>query len=100
MSVKKYPARPEGDSLLKKRARAGLPLDRERCRACGGSRYWISREGVRVCSRCHPPASAAIVAEESLGEAECPHCEGVGYTEGVICEWCGGEGEGAQEEEP
>ncbi len=32
------------------------------CRACHGTRFWLSIHGVTVCGKCHPPASSNLVA--------------------------------------
>ena len=31
------------------------------CFQCGGGRFWVSKYGVIVCERCHPPATAKLV---------------------------------------
>lgn len=31
------------------------------CYACGGGRLWVSRWGVIVCERCHPPADTKLI---------------------------------------
>lgn len=33
----------------------------EVCLRCGAQRWWVSRYGVKVCEKCHPPCSASIV---------------------------------------
>ena len=33
-----------------------------RCRACRGTRFWLSIHGVTVCGKCHAPASPDLVA--------------------------------------
>ena len=35
---------------------------RKHCRACHGTRFWLSIHGVTVCGICHPPASSNLVA--------------------------------------
>ena len=35
----------------------------ESCRACGGRGWWVSRYGVKICARCHPPTNKSLVAE-------------------------------------
>ena len=32
----------------------------ERCYACGGSDFWLSIYGLRICRTCHPPAHPAL----------------------------------------
>ena len=31
------------------------------CYSCGGGRFWVSRWGVIVCERCHPPADTRLI---------------------------------------
>ncbi|HOT29022.1 MAG TPA: hypothetical protein PLU72_12625 [Candidatus Ozemobacteraceae bacterium] len=31
------------------------------CHVCGGGRLWVSRWGVIVCERCHPPANSKLI---------------------------------------
>ncbi|HOY67099.1 MAG TPA: hypothetical protein PLP29_09430 [Candidatus Ozemobacteraceae bacterium] len=31
------------------------------CFVCGGGRFWVSRWGVIVCERCHPPADPKLI---------------------------------------
>lgn len=31
------------------------------CFLCGGGRFWVSRWGVIVCERCHPPADTKLI---------------------------------------
>jgi len=31
------------------------------CYLCGGGRFWVSRWGVIVCERCHPPADTKLI---------------------------------------
>ncbi|HEY9070539.1 MAG TPA: hypothetical protein VIV61_09775 [Candidatus Ozemobacteraceae bacterium] len=31
------------------------------CHVCGGGRFWVSRWGVIVCERCHPPADTKLI---------------------------------------
>lgn len=31
------------------------------CYSCGGGRFWVSRWGVIVCERCHPPATPKMI---------------------------------------
>ncbi len=35
--------------------------ERGSCYLCGGGRFWVSRWGVIICERCHPPADHRIV---------------------------------------
>ena len=50
-----------GDSAPSERPPSG-PRGPVICRACTGSRYWVSIHGVTVCGKCHPPASSNLVA--------------------------------------
>ncbi len=48
------PDRPEEPSIPTKEPRC--------CRACRGTRFWVSIHGQEVCATCHPPASPDLVA--------------------------------------
>jgi len=43
------------------------------CPCCGGTRWWWSIHGVRVCQNCHPPADPTLVAEGALDKEESAH---------------------------
>lgn len=38
------------------------------CYCCKGSRWWLSRYGVLICTTCHPPAVPGLVARYVDGE--------------------------------
>jgi hypothetical protein len=40
-----------------------LAMAESPCPACGGRAWWRSIHGALVCVRCHPPVSAAVVAD-------------------------------------
>ncbi|HQR44591.1 MAG TPA: hypothetical protein PLB02_04120 [Thermoanaerobaculia bacterium] len=44
------------------RPRKAVPPEASACPACGGPAFWISLALIRVCERCHPPASERLVA--------------------------------------
>ena len=44
------------------KAAVKMPVqDYARCPCCGGGRWWTSIHGIRVCGKCHPPASPELV---------------------------------------
>lgn len=51
------------------RSESGGNTQNSACYTCGSRRWWISIYGVRICSRCHPPASPDLVREwEDYGD--------------------------------
>ena len=44
----------------------------QRCRACHGSRFWLSIHGATVCGKCHPPATDDLVARWIDGDDGAP----------------------------
>jgi len=53
-------------AMQERRRKEPAPL---RCCACGGTRFWMSVHGVKVCGMCHPPARPELV-RAWLGEKD------------------------------
>jgi hypothetical protein len=51
------------------RPRRAVPTEASCCPTCQGTDFWISLAMVRICERCHPPASEKIVAQRGKSPA-------------------------------